>query len=74
MERRLGAGPSGTATFKERGGHHRKPMKKTKKEQAKIWRDRRRVQGGESSEKEAVANGPTVCELGLARRPFTALG
>lgn len=32
-----------TAVFKERGGNHGKPMKKTKEEQSKGRRDRRRT-------------------------------
>lgn len=42
VRERLRKGPWRTAIFKERGGNHEKPMKKTKKDQSKIRRNMRR--------------------------------
>lgn len=42
VRERLRKGPWRTTIFKDRGGNHEKPIKKTKKEQAKIRRNMRR--------------------------------
>lgn len=46
VRERLRTGPWRTEIFKERGGNHKKPIKKMKKDHSKIRRDMRRVGGG----------------------------
>lgn len=72
---RLSTGPWRTVIFKERESNHKKPMKKTKKDQSKIRRDMRRGWGScESRRVLKRRQWPALwCELDLAVRSLTAL-